>query len=183
MKKILTATMDKEEAIFALGQSVPVVFYITNCCRATSERHGGNYHRLYDFAGESNSKVLVTTDCDLGDLEIREAGARNTSSRPYELSNGCFVYDSFPIGPGYINDDCWLGFFSRAVTEAEIRNDPRNERYIGLARFLDEMRRVQTGEQAAQALRKHIALRFEFTQEQEYFQRLGLDDLLNTITF
>lgn len=143
MNKIITATMDREEAIFALGQGVPVVFYLT----AVNERYGGDYHRIHEFAGRSKSKALVTTQ----DLEFPEYNADGSmainTSPPYNLKNGCLVYDHFFITPGYINrfinDDTYR-------TEDEVRANIG--RYAGrnsvTAQFLDWMRAAQTGEQA-----------------------------------
>lgn len=182
MSKIITATMDREEAIFALGQGVPVVFYIT----AVNERYGGDYSRIHEFAGMSKSKVLVTTQ----DLEFPKYNADGSmainASPPYNLKNGCLVYDHFLITPGYID---------RRINDNHYRTEDEIRANIGrcagrnsvLASFLDRMRAVETGEQAAIWLSQSI---YDFGAvtglwgdklSETYKHYASLDSLLKTI--
>lgn len=181
MSKIITATMDREEAIFALGQGVPVVFYIT----AVNNRVGGNYHKIHEFAGISKSKVLVTTyDPEFPRYNPDGSMTINTSP-PYKLKNGCLVYNHFFITPGYIdrriNDDHYR-------TEDEVRANGRCAgRNSVLASFLDRMRAVETGEQATIWLGQSI---YDFGAvtglwgdklSETYKHYASLDSLLKTI--
>ncbi len=181
--------MDREEAIFALGQGVPVVFYLT----AVNERYGGDYHRIYEFAGRSKSKSLVTTE-DRRFPEYNADGsiAINTSP-PRELENGCTIYDHFFITPGYICDDRHPSRSQQYTTEDDVRRAAKQNRSLGggrnsvTAQFLDWMRAAQTGEQAVWGLHQSIyyygAVAGPWGEKLAEIQRhyAGLVSLLKTI--